>query len=85
MSPNIESRLLALISEASGVSQEMIKRDSRLEELGLDSLAITEMALKLRKEFKVNRLDEEFDFVETVDELFQVVARAQDSKSQDVS
>lgn len=77
MSVTIEARLLTLISEASGVSEEMIKRESRLEELGLDSLAITEMALKLRKEFKVAKLDEQFDFVETVDELFQIVAKAQ--------
>jgi acyl carrier protein len=77
MSATIEARLLTLISEASGVSEEMIKRENRLEELGLDSLAITEMGLKLRKEFKVAKLDEQFDFVETVDELFQIVAKAQ--------
>jgi acyl carrier protein len=75
----IESRTMALISEASGVAVEKIQPTSRLEELGLDSLAITEMALKLRKEFGVRRLDDEFDFVETVDQLLQVVIEAQAS------
>lgn len=77
MSTNMETRLLALISDASGVAPDAIKPESRLDELGLDSLAITEMALKLRKEFGVSRLDEKFYFLETVDELLQVVAKVQ--------
>ncbi len=77
MSTNMETRLLALISDASGVAADKIKPESRLDELGLDSLAITEMALKLRKEFGVSRLDEKFYFLETVDELLKVVAQVQ--------
>jgi len=77
MPSDIEDRLLALISAASGVAKDKIKPESRVEELGFDSLVLTELSLKLRKEFGVTGIDDELDLVETVSELFQLVIRRQ--------
>ncbi|MCO2630170.1 acyl carrier protein, partial [Pseudomonas aeruginosa] len=60
---------------ASGVPKEEISRDSRMEDLAFDSLVVSELSLKLRKEFGVTGVDDELDLLETVDELFQLVEK----------
>ncbi|PYB05252.1 acyl carrier protein [Pseudomonas aeruginosa] len=67
--------LLTVLSVASGVPKEEISRDSRMEDLAFDSLVVSELSLKLRKEFGVTGVDDELDLLETVDELFQLVEK----------
>ncbi|HCL2591351.1 TPA: acyl carrier protein [Pseudomonas aeruginosa C40A] len=55
--------------------KEEISRDSRMEDLAFDSLVVSELSLKLRKEFGVTGVDDELDLLETVDELFQLVEK----------
>jgi len=74
---DIEDRLLALISTASGVPQEEIKLETRFEELNFDSLVLIQLSLKLRKEFGVTEVNDELDLLETVDELLQLVKKRQ--------
>jgi acyl carrier protein len=76
MPADIENRIVELISAACEVPKEEITPESRLEELGLDSLVLTELGLKLRKEFGVTAADEDLDQVETVGELFRLVAKS---------
>ncbi|SST11212.1 acyl carrier protein [Pseudomonas aeruginosa] len=64
-----------MLSVASGVPKEEISRDSRMEDLAFDSLVVSELSLKLRKEFGVTGVDDELDLLETVDELFQLVEK----------
>ncbi|HID8021137.1 TPA: acyl carrier protein, partial [Pseudomonas aeruginosa] len=66
---------LTVLSVASGVPKEEISRDSRMEDLAFDSLVVSELSLKLRKEFGVTGVDDELDLLETVDELFQLVEK----------
>ncbi|WP_136333048.1 beta-ketoacyl-ACP synthase 3 [Pseudomonas aeruginosa] len=70
-----EDHLLTVLSVASGVPKEEISRDSRMEDLAFDSLVVSELSLKLRKEFGVTGVDDELDLLETVDELFQLVEK----------
>ncbi|WP_430961237.1 phosphopantetheine-binding protein [Pseudomonas aeruginosa] len=46
-----------------------------MEDLAFDSLVVSELSLKLRKEFGVTGVDDELDLLETVDELFQLVEK----------
>lgn len=74
MPNDMEDHLLTVLSVASGVPKEEISRDSRMEDLAFDSLVVSELSLKLRKEFGVT-VDDELDLLETVDELFQLVEK----------
>lgn len=53
MPNDMEDHLLTVLSVASGVPKEEISRDSRMEDLAFDSLVVSELSLKLRKEFGV--------------------------------
>ncbi|HEH8488564.1 acyl carrier protein [Pseudomonas aeruginosa] len=75
MPNDMEDHLLTVFSVASGVPKEEISRDSRMEDLAFDSLVVSELSLKLRKEFGVTGVDDELDLLETVDELFQLVEK----------
>ncbi|HGM7181989.1 TPA: acyl carrier protein [Pseudomonas aeruginosa] len=75
MPNDMEDHLLTVLSVASGVPKEEISRDSRMEDLAFDSLVVSELSLKLRKEFGVTGVDDELDLQETVDELFQLVEK----------
>ncbi|MEM7928127.1 acyl carrier protein, partial [Morganella morganii] len=75
MPNDMEDHLLTVLSVASGVPKEEISRDSRMEDLAFDSLVVSELSLKLRKEFGVTGVDDELDLLETVDELFQLVEK----------
>ena len=77
MPNDMEDHLLTVLSVASGVPKEEISRDSRMEDLAFDSLVVSELSLKLRKEFGVTGVDDELDLLETVDELFQLVEKHQ--------
>lgn len=76
MSKEIENRVLRLISDACDVPATQIKAGDSIIDIGLDSLALTEMSLKLKKEFGIQGLEEEFDFVETVGDVLSVVEKA---------
>lgn len=76
MTPDIEERLLAMISERCDVPVEELRQETSLEDLGFDSLVLVELAMKLRKEFGVVASDDDLTFVDTVGDLVDAVSKA---------
>lgn len=67
---DMEDYFFIVFSVVSGVLKEEISWDSRMEDLVFDLLVVSELLLKLCKEFGVIGVDDEFDLLEMVDELF---------------
>ncbi|MEM7675967.1 MAG: acyl carrier protein [Myxococcota bacterium] len=76
MKNELKNRILQLISDACEVPITEIEPENNIVELGLDSLSLTEIAFKLKKEFGIQGVQEDFDFVETVGEVLSVVENA---------
>lgn len=73
MTPDLERRVLELVSERGGVSVDELTRETQLEDLGFDSLVLVELSMKLRREFGVTASEDELDFVSSVGELLELV------------
>lgn len=72
----IEARLIDLLVRQLGVAPGAIKPEASLEEdLGLDSLAMVELALALEEACGVSIPDEEAERITTVGEAIEAVVR----------
>lgn len=76
MRAELEGRVLDMVSERADVAVTELSGDTRLEDLGFDSLVLAELSVKLRKELGVQASDDELDFIDTVGELLELVTRA---------
>jgi acyl carrier protein len=76
MRAELEERVLEMVSERAEVPVAELTADTRLEDLGFDSLVLAELSVKLRKELGVQASDDELDFVDSVGELLELVTKA---------
>jgi len=65
-----QDKLIGLIAETLGVKEENIKEDSRfVEDLGADSLDVTELLLGIEDQFSIKIPDDEAGKFKTVKDL----------------
>jgi acyl carrier protein len=70
---SIEQEVIALVSEAANVKE--VTRDSTWEELGLDSLDVTEILMKAEEKFGVSIPDGEAANWKTVGDVIDYLER----------
>lgn len=71
-----KNKLINLIAETLGVKSENIKEDSRfIEDLGADSLDVTELMLSIEDQFNVKISDDEVGKFKTVKDLMVYLDR----------
>ena len=70
-----KEKIKEIISDLSGHSVETINDEIELKDgLGLDSLDVVEMVMKLETEFDCNIPDDDYEDVKTVGEVFKIVS-----------
>ncbi len=70
-----KDKIVSIISDLTGVSEEKITEESKLsDELGLDSLDLVEVVMKLEEEFDCSIPDEDYETSMTVGSLFEIVS-----------
>lgn len=75
---NIIPRLKTIISEHFGVrASEIDEKDSICDDLGADSLDYTGLWMACEDEFKIDVGDDDVDGVETVEDLANLIMRAE--------
>ena len=71
-----KNKLNQLISETLGIKIENIKEDSRfIEDLGADSLDVTELMLNIEDQFQIKISDDEVGKFKTVKDLMVYLDR----------
>ncbi len=69
---NIEEKAKALIADYIGVSESEVTNDKKFEQdLGADSLDVTELALVFEKEFQISISDDELNGFVTVGDAIE--------------
>lgn len=75
---NVESDVLEIIAEQSAVDRSQLTRDSRLEDIEIESLDVVEIIFALEEKFDVhvpyNANDQELQF-ETVGDVVDAVTK----------
>ncbi len=72
---NVEQRVKAVIAEQLGLSEDEIKPTSSfLEDLGADSIDITELVMAMEEEFEVEIPDEKMENVKTVQDAIDCIS-----------
>ena len=75
---NIEARVKKIIIEQLGVKEEQVTNEaSFVEDLGADSLDLTELIMAMEEEFDVEIPDEEAEKIVTVQNAIDFVAKIQ--------
>lgn len=70
----IPQKLINLIVEQLGVPAQDVTPQARLiSELGADSLDVIELANEIEQEFEIEVTDEEFEKVQTVQQLVELI------------
>ncbi|HEX3782534.1 MAG TPA: acyl carrier protein [Pseudonocardiaceae bacterium] len=64
----LKHRLCAILSENFGASAEELNDGARFEDLGLDSLALVEFSIVIRREFGVEVDEDELHPEQTLDD-----------------
>lgn len=73
--PDIETRVLAIVSDKLGVDLEEVSAESRTkDDLGADSLDEVELIMELEKEFDFEIPDDDACEVNTVGDYFKLIA-----------
>ena len=69
-----KERVLQVIIDKTGLAMEDLRDDAKFEEdLGCDSLDLIEVVLGLENEFGISIKDDQYDKVETVADLVNLV------------
>lgn len=64
-----------IIAEESGHELDLVQPGSKLmEDLGIDSLGLVEIVMTIEERFDVEIPDEEYEGVETVEQIFEIPA-----------
>lgn len=67
-------RVLQIIVDKTGVAREDLRDEAKFcDELGCDSLDLIEIVIGIEHEFGISIKDEEYDKIETVGELLELV------------
>jgi acyl carrier protein len=85
MSINVATRTIQVISRQISVDPGMVTRDTRLDELGVDSLQLVEIIMELEDIFGIEidqNAAEASDSLKDVGDIVDAVARLSDSKNQ---
>lgn len=73
---SIESRVIDIVEDATGVEREEISRKSPFDnDLGIDSLTMVDIAVRLEEEFNISVEDEAISSVKNVDQLVKLVEK----------
>ncbi len=72
----MESALAQLVGEVTGAAPRQLGRETRLDELGLDSLARIDLAVAAEDAFKIELPDEALERFATVGDLMDYLQRA---------
>lgn len=77
MKMNIYERVIEIMIDNLGVDESDLNEETRLvEDLGVDSLDMVELAMELEEEFKVNLPDEEMESLKTVGDIVKCIENA---------
>lgn len=71
----IQTNIYQIIAEQLGIPESQITLDATLESLGADSLDKVEIVIMLEEEFSLDIADAEFEGVETVRQVIDLVVR----------
>ena len=67
-------RVKHLIAENLGINLEEVRNDADLmEDLGADSMDITELAMAMEKEFDIELPDEDLEEISTVQDCIELI------------
>lgn len=72
----MESALARLVGKVTGVAPRQLGRETRLDELGLDSLARIDLAVAAEDAYKIELPDEALERFATVGDLMDYLQRA---------
>jgi acyl carrier protein len=79
---DIEMKIKSVIAEKAGKSVSDIRDDaSFIEDLGLDSLDLVDMIMKLEEEFGISIPDEDLDKIRTVKDAINYIKEGDCSKN----
>ncbi len=68
----IRDKIIQFVVEEIGVKKENIKDDSRLEDLGMDSLDQVEFIMRIEEEYDVEVLDTDAEKVKTIKDAIKL-------------
>lgn len=72
----LENKILNIIAEQLGVSQEEILKDASLvDDMGADSLDIVELVMAMEEEFDMEIPDEDAEKIVTVQDIIDYVKK----------
>jgi acyl carrier protein len=74
----MEEKVIEFISEKSGIPNQDITKDSKLEHLELDSLDVIEIVMEIEREFKIRIPDIEIENIKIVGDLFNIIKKYTD-------
>lgn len=70
-----KKKITEIIADLSGFQEELVSEETQLADgLGLDSLDVVEIIVKIDEEFGCNIPDEDYAHVKTVNDIFKVVS-----------
>ena len=72
---NIESKVIAIVSEQSGISIRKINRETTDKDLDMDSLDQVEVIMALEEEFSIEIPDEDAEHMTTVGNMIDYIIR----------
>lgn len=81
---NIETEIVSIISEVSGLEPEEITFESKfIDDLDIDSIKAIEIAVALEKHFKISVRDEDIPNIGTVQQAVDIVKKILSQKEDD--
>ena len=73
---SVENRVMEIVEDATGVEREEITRKSSLDDdLGVDSLTLVDIAVRLEEEFNIQVEDEAINGIGNVGQLVKLVEK----------
>lgn len=70
-----KDKIICILSELTDVSVDVITEDTTIKDgLGMDSLDLVEAMMKFEEEFDCNIPDDDYEFCQTVGDVFKIVA-----------
>lgn len=73
---SVENRVMGIVEDATGVEREEITRKSSLnDDLGVDSLTLVDIAVRLEEEFNIQVEDEAINGIGNVGQLVKLVEK----------
>ena len=74
----IEERVIEIVSDQLGVSQDNLKRETSFTELGADSLDTVELVMEFEEEFDIQIPDQDAEQIATIDDAIKYIQSQKD-------